>query len=392
MKQIRLILIILVVHALVLTALSTDLYSQESGPMRFKWAGRDGNCSFCEFLSAEGTITSTTPDDFQRFLDSQKSPVEEVVVAINSKGGDLIAALRLGEKFRSIKARVYIGTSDSFSVNDSPSELTEIKGECYSGCAYAFLGGTSRIVPPFTKYGVHQFYKSVEVSAAQEKASNAFGLSAAQVVNGILLEYVIRMGVDPRLVSIASLVPEGILILKPQELRALRIDNSIPLPDNWRLVPWKKGVQAIVEQMQQDGTIKSASVYCKKGNPIKVYLVIGETLSTFHSQQDWMSNPKKRLEMLGGYINFNSSYTSGTYYKPILTEIRKKRDGSIKLYTTIELRKECSMSLINPVFVNLQASSPSNAMKPLFQGWYPLEKEAPGTARIIKFALTHCID
>jgi hypothetical protein len=115
----------------------------------------------------------------------------------------VLAALRLGEMIR-------VGGYDT--------SLGEV---CASACAYAILGGVNRYVAQSgvadadydnrnpgasgTKLGIHQFYQSAALEEPLKKVFSAIDKSSDQVLMGILLEYTLRMGVDVRLVSAASI-------------------------------------------------------------------------------------------------------------------------------------------------------------------------------------------
>jgi hypothetical protein len=79
-----------------------------------------------------------------------------------------------------------------------------------------------------TKLGVHQFFQEDALTEPQKKAFSAIDESADQILMGILLEYVLRMGVDTRIVSIASSIRpwEDIRWLTAEETLAWNIDNT----------------------------------------------------------------------------------------------------------------------------------------------------------------------
>jgi hypothetical protein len=152
---------------------------------------------------AVGMITADTPLAFAEF--AKKNPPNAPIEFI-SPGGNLLGALKLGELIRN-------GGYD-----------TSLGKVCASACAYAIMGGVKRYVVQSefdqdsdydnrnvgatgTKLGIHQFYQSDALNEPQKRAFSAIDKSADQVLMGILLEYALRMGVDTRLVSVASSIP-----------------------------------------------------------------------------------------------------------------------------------------------------------------------------------------
>ena len=64
-----------------------------------------------QWIYADGTITSSTPSDFLNFIDGK---FFSNIVVINSKGGNLMAALKLGEIFRDLGVTIKVGKTYFF--------------------------------------------------------------------------------------------------------------------------------------------------------------------------------------------------------------------------------------------------------------------------------------
>lgn len=101
------------------------------------------------------------------------------------------------------------------------------EGVCASACVYAFFAGSTRYAVR-TRIGIHQFYDADTVRDPLAKTANAFARSSDQLLYGILLEYTVRMGVDPAVLALASAVApwEKMRWLNDEELVRLRIDNA----------------------------------------------------------------------------------------------------------------------------------------------------------------------
>ncbi len=125
-------------------------------------------------------------------------------VALSSQGGNLISGLQLGLTIRELGLNTTIGSSDY-----SPLE-------CYSACAYAFLGGQSRYIPNGGRYGLHQF-------KGQTKEINQ---ADTQKISVILANYLDRMGVDRRLLDYALVTStDRMTVLSIAQAKVLQVDN-----------------------------------------------------------------------------------------------------------------------------------------------------------------------
>lgn len=162
-------------------------------------------------LLASGTIDDKTPGAFDEAI--ARNPDTQAVV-LSSKGGSLVGGLRLGLQIR----RFQLDTL----VND----------DCFSACAYAFLGGVERTVTPDGRIGVHQF-----------RAGNRdLDAGNVQKITAVLGSYFDRMGVDRRLLDTALLTPTSqVVIFTPDQLKALKADNRGQVFALWRLETTAQG-------------------------------------------------------------------------------------------------------------------------------------------------------
>ena len=214
--------------------------------MAFFTAGTGGNCDTCIWIVAEGEIVQDTPAKFNLFLRNLK--VNDTIpsaIHLNSQGGNLLAGIKLGELIRKNKMNTWVAkTVGEFYDNTDHIGYAYAKNEapramCASACAYAFLGGVVRYALS-SHYensiavrgpgilGVHQFYSEDGIKNIESKLFDAVDISRDQFLTGILLEYVVRMGVDPQLVAIASGVPpwDKMHWLSDAELRLTKIESA----------------------------------------------------------------------------------------------------------------------------------------------------------------------
>ncbi|MDB5340450.1 MAG: hypothetical protein JWN70_6069, partial [Planctomycetaceae bacterium] len=160
-------------------------------PMKFNYSGNGGNCDDCEFLVAKGDITPSTVDEF-RALD-----VRNLQVMLDSKGGNLLGAIALGNEFRRRNIRVTVGDT---SPRTDGSGMEEIAGTCESACVYAFFGGSRREVRPGSKIGIHALAAPSNITGLDPVYTEA-EITNVQIQVGVVLEFTQRMGVDPIVVQ-----------------------------------------------------------------------------------------------------------------------------------------------------------------------------------------------
>lgn len=407
----RILLIILFTFWLLLKICIGVTFAYSAESMQFKVLSTGGNCSHCTWISAEGTITKETVRNFEKLLE-RNDFLYGTIIAINSHGGDLFSALRLGELFRKIKADVWVGktlfdASGNVIFQDSlPSGITPVDfnfyyfthGECYSACAYAFLGGESRNISKDSRFGVHQFFVDKALSEVEKKSIKTLNVSSTQFVSAILLEYVMRMGVNPRLVTLASQTPPNmpIRLLNSKELYELQVDNSIPLPGVWRIEPKKEGVIALIEQTQmffgRRNQVISAEVFCKKGNKRKPILLIREKLSASVLTLDWIREPQKRQELFEHVtVSINGSFnTEDQHLRVLSTSLERTSKSGMMLVSEIALSEKVIKQLIDPNshFFFIRSTGP-NFTWPVLSGRFPLDNESAGAAKMIAFALNY---
>ena len=143
-------------------------------------------------IYATGEIDSGAADRLKDFVVSHH--IDFAIVVFDSPGGSLIGGMQLGQAIRSLKFDTGIGRLSS--KND-----LENQGMCASACAYAFAGG------------VHRFYGGGKQQLGIQQFSNANGnvgdLGDTQLVSGLLVSYLQKMGVNATAFSVASTTRSG---------------------------------------------------------------------------------------------------------------------------------------------------------------------------------------
>ena len=144
-----------------------------------------------------------------------------------------------------------------------PEGYSVLKPECHSACVYAFAGGVRRFADDKV-LGVHQFYRPDDALQPFDKSLSAVDFANMQKLTAVLNEYVREMGVDPRLVSMASKITpwDPIYRLNKTELESLNLDTTPTKTGgsaNWQVQPAGNGAMAITNQMQ-DGAGRTATL------------------------------------------------------------------------------------------------------------------------------------
>lgn len=184
----------------------------------------DGRCR--DVILAKGDFTQQSGGELSQALREMADANGQVPtnIYLDSPGGVLTGALGFGAVVRSLGLNTVIGE----------------KMECFSACAYAFLGGVSRTVEPGGQYGVHRFFAKEDVRG---------GVEMSQQTMALLSSFVENMGASPNLVRLsASAGQRNMVVLTPEQLKSLRIDNTFPTPKAWSIQTSNDALEMTVSQ------------------------------------------------------------------------------------------------------------------------------------------------
>ncbi len=271
-------------------------------PMTFSLEGNGGNCNDCIWIAAKGEITANSVDQFRAAVKRSGLPTCPNVL-VHSPGGSLLGGMRLGEAFRDLRCKTIVGSSKP--EREGYLEMLELPGECLSSCAYAFLGGLYRSMIPGSRYGVHQHYISGKRSAVMLREQAEAESVAMQVFSGLLVEYVMRMGVDPKLITLAALQPDrGNIPPMSREamVRMKVLTDAPPEPADWKLVPSRNasGLFATISQPQTEKEPHVATMHCKASSPGQFHLDIWVTLGDEYLKSLQQSGPEEHEITMNG--------------------------------------------------------------------------------------------
>ena len=238
-------------------------------PMQFYSASNGGNCTGCGWIAAEGVITEDTPREFEDFLSKNSY---RSTIYFNSTGGDLFAALEIGRIIRERRHNTNVGRT-SFQLSGNWDDFDD-QGVCLSACAYAFLGGVERYADP-QDLGFHQFYSLPEDRTVLQSLEHGLGFSADQLIQGLIVAYIVDMGVDARLVTFASSSSSNtITTLDEETIHDLNVLTRPYTTSDWHLEPFAGGVIARVTREYLNGITNHFNVFCRSQHPQEPYLSI----------------------------------------------------------------------------------------------------------------------
>lgn len=222
------------------------------------------------WITAEGEMTEATPDRFLRFLQDNglADSGGELAVYFDSPGGNLMSGIKLGGLIR--KQGLHTSIGRTLPAHAGGKALRP--GKCASACSFAFLGGTVRSARG-GELGVHQFYDSAALADPTARSFDASAMSTQQLIGAIIINFVVRMGVDPRVASIAaSTMPEDLYFFSDEELADLKV--------NWdprQFGPWTVGLsgQGVIALSRSNDQTRTLALYCRQDDGITRVRVAG---------------------------------------------------------------------------------------------------------------------
>jgi len=257
---------------IIITGIFSAIFPLSLQAMEFSIFEGGKKCSGCLLVKADGEITETTPDKFEKLLNNESlSSKRNVVVVMNSQGGSLWGGLKLGQQIRSKSFDTHIGKMEMTQTG----EPQIIDGQCASACAYAFLGGKNRSKELKSAYGLHQI---------STKTTSAIPLNhAVKSVQNLLSEiskYVDKMGVSPELVILATQTEsERINWIDSSAMVTYRVINSDGLSQQkpWQLVQPK--TWSVFSQLEngEENLLLMNSPYVNSYSPAAVSVTLGKS-------------------------------------------------------------------------------------------------------------------
>lgn len=191
---------------------------------------RFGNIAQCgascpQVISAEGEITNDTPREFYDFVaGNMKNSEMRSVVFLHSPGGGVVAAMRLGEMFRTSGVMAVVARIRPAPQGMGSAALAVPGARCLSACVYALMGAKKRVVPRGSILGIHRmFFYADGGDAASATGRPARTYGSPDFVRQ-LAKYASSMGVSRDVIFTAEKIdPDHIHVVTARELSRWRL-------------------------------------------------------------------------------------------------------------------------------------------------------------------------
>jgi hypothetical protein len=199
-------------------------------PMRFalRLEGPAKACTaHCRlFVAASGAITADTSRDFENF--AQGRELGGATLALDSDGGSVHGAIRLGREIRALGLNTTVGRlADLDRDGEARIRRASFSGDadCESMCAFVLLGGVHRSVPGRARVMVHQIWLGDRRDDPTAADYSAEDLVLVQRDIGKLAQYTVDMGASIEVLDLALRIPpwEPMHVMTPTEIRDARV-------------------------------------------------------------------------------------------------------------------------------------------------------------------------
>lgn len=208
------------------------------------------------YINAFGPIEPGDGQKFRRFLENA-SPPARTMIYIDSTGGDVEAAIEIGNLIREGWHSTSVGKYHMMPRSvDEPFVSRELKvGRCLSAATLVFLGGKLRYLPQEALFGVHQF---------SFKNPLPDSLNLSQKLSAKIASYIHAMGVSIQFLELSSSTSsDDISYVEPQRLRELNIVTDHETDPVWTVQARNKMVYVRGERDSMFGHHKIILAYIK---------------------------------------------------------------------------------------------------------------------------------
>lgn len=313
----------------------------------------EGNSWTTCFIRFDGVIENGLAQHFERVL----SEVDYPTIYLNSPGGDLGEALAVGRLIRRFGRDTAIGVSRDrdFSGQPSYAPRPDAGGICESACAYLFMGGVTRNLYEYPRFGSAADLKFSRIGF-HRFSSQSYVLTSddTQIASGLLIEYLVEMGIDARLFLAASqfgtdemyylteedalnydiLLPTGFgpLTMEPYLDGVIAFSRRLDLPDQIRphdhttqitffceadqprillTSKWRGVSQHLSQTEAQIGLYQSPTSFTVSSSFLSVREDSDHTYITIRFPATWRTRIIEEVEQRDFYVNLFSSNAHG---------------------------------------------------------------------------------
>ena len=253
-----------------------------------------GNATEAQVISIDGPFEEGLVERFEKITKTFGG----FHVALNSVGGNLIEGIRLGYLLRELDYIVSIGKviyvpNPLWGKGGEPEWAS---GQCFSACAIAFLGGVVRSPENIAHLGFHQFYKKLNLRDNYDLSQlHSEAIGESQIISGIIVSYMVDMGIDARLFAKSSTAgPNELFFLTEEEALRFQVITSRSFKP-FQIEPYKDGIVAASKRIgptQPYDQATQTTIYCREG-----LLGVATIMITAEGNGVYEKNPKGRLSI-----------------------------------------------------------------------------------------------
>lgn len=221
------------------------------------------------WIAAEGTFD---PDVHERLAEFLKVPARRnLPIFFHSPGGELQPSIATGNVLRERRMAAGIGQTVPEGCREQAranaacrrlmasgrvlnAKLKISSGICASGCGYALIGASVRLIGPGAKFGVHasRLVEKPGNRTPRERANAAMAREAESQSYDLLKQYAALAGVDPALIDLARRTPHNrVHWLSRDELHRYGLVPGAYFETPWLRIPVSEGKYTIVKSLTQ---------------------------------------------------------------------------------------------------------------------------------------------
>jgi hypothetical protein len=179
-----------------------------------------------QVIAADGDIDEKASERFLGFVSANvRDKRVKNVVFINSSGGQVVSALKLGLRMRQFGTAVVVARVVEGSSDDPNGQF--VSARCMSACVFVLMGGKKRVVPSHSQVGIHRMFRDeFGPDPAGDRNRKFERMFASGSMVDIVSRYTGAMGISRDLISTAERVsPDDIHIVTPGELTRWRLGS-----------------------------------------------------------------------------------------------------------------------------------------------------------------------
>ena len=267
--------------------------SVKSRDMVFHNADAGGGCPRCRWIAAAGVITPDSPALLEALIGLGGFARE---VRFDSTGGDLYAAMKIGRILRDHGLYADIGRTG----RRQSGEAVRDEGECSGACLFAYLGGKVRYGGSASVIRIHGYYSDMDDYDAGRMVADPTEVPAQEMLATVLVDYVLRMGADARLVTLAAALGPGSppRRLTREEMSALGVVNSDGRQAAWALEPRDGGVVATSGTARGTLTPRRLAIYCTAGDKSVILDVAADPPASLERLRQGLTGPELEITLM----------------------------------------------------------------------------------------------